>query len=84
MERVGVGFDEPKEFFDDCAKEDSLCGEQGEDVVAKRETELGRSKDGESSSSSSIGPGFTVGEDVTDKVEVLIFFVLGEAAFFGR
>jgi hypothetical protein len=76
VETIGIRLYKPKKFFEDSAEKHSFGSEEGKYPVAKVETELRGCKDGESSCSCSVGTGFAVSEDVTDQVEVLVFFVL--------
>ena len=45
---------------------------------------MGRCKDRERAGSRSVGTRFTISEDVSNEVQVLVFFVLGEFEFDSR
>jgi len=77
---VGVATEEPDQFFTNTLPEDTLGGKEGPAPVAEGEAHL-RAEEADGSDTSAVFLDTSIGEDVLDEVDVLVFFfVAGNVA----
>lgn len=81
---IGVTADEPKHLLGNGAEEDSLSGQEREDIVLERKSELGGGEDGQSTSAGTVGAGLAGIDDGADQVQILVLLVDGTLAVVGK